>query len=216
MKKIEIIKDIVIFGAGGLGKEVLELIHQINKNDYRWNVAGFFDDTLTPGTVVNGIVVLGNLKSLQLSEFKNVAVAIGNPEARANLIDILSAEKTLPVLIHPSATVSEKNVFVEYGTIIAACVFLSVNVKIGSGVLLNVGCSIGHDVEIGDFCTINPGVRVSGSVKVGDFVFVGVGAILNNNISIANYAKIGAGAVVIKSIEKKSTVFGNPARIILE
>jgi sugar O-acyltransferase (sialic acid O-acetyltransferase NeuD family) len=208
-------KEIVIFGAGGLGKEVLELIYQINGTRPVWNVVGFFDDSLVPGTVINGISVLGNFESLQKSNFKNVAVAVGSPNIRANLINMLKGKKTMPILIHPTATVPNDNISIGYGTIVAAYVFLSVNVKMGNGILLNVGCSIGHDVTIGDFCTINPGCRISGSVILGDFVFVGVGSILNNNISVVNNVKIGAGAVVIKSVEKKSTVFGNPARVIL-
>jgi sugar O-acyltransferase (sialic acid O-acetyltransferase NeuD family) len=209
-------EKIVIYGAGGFGKEVLELINQINQTGTVWDVVGFFDDFLKPGTIVSGISVLGNFESLQESNIKNVAVALGCPEARANLIDKLVGYKTLPILKHPTATVPQNNISIGYGTIIAANVFLSVNVKIGNGVLLNVGCSIGHDVIIGDFCTINPGSRISGSVNLGAFVFVGVGAILNNNISIVNNVKIGAGSVVLKSIEKKSTLFGNPARIVIE
>lgn len=209
-------KEIVIFGAGGLGIEVLELICQINGKRPIWNVVGFFDDYLISGTVINGVSVLGDFESLQKSSFTNVAVAIGSPEIRANLIGMLKGKKTLPILIHPTATVPQDNISIGDGTIVAAHVFLSVNVKMGNGNLLNVGCSVGHDVAIGDFCTINPGCRISGSVKLGDCVFLGVGSILNNNISIVNNVKIGAGAVVIKSVEKKSTVFGNPARVVLE
>lgn len=38
------IKDIVIFGAGGFGQEVLWTIEDINKNKKTWNVLGFLDD----------------------------------------------------------------------------------------------------------------------------------------------------------------------------
>lgn len=210
-------EEIVIFGAGGLGKEVLELICQINASRPVWNVVGFFDDSLSPGSVINGVSVLGDFESLQKSKFLNVAVAVGDPATRANLIGMLRwKNKIIPSLIHPTATVPHDNISIGYGVIVSAHVFLSVNVKIGNGILLNVGCSIGHDVSIGNFCTINPGCRVSGSVTLGERVFVGVGSILNNNISIMSDVKIGAGAVVIKSVEKKSTVFGNPARAVLE
>jgi len=209
-------REIAIYGAGGLGKEVLELIIQINGTSPVWKVVGFFDDFLIPGTLVNGISVIGGLESLQKSNFINVVVAIGSPEARANLIGMLSEKKTMPNLIHPTVSFPKDNISIGYGAIIAANVFLSVNVKMGNGILLNVGCSIGHDVVIGDYCTINPGCRISGSVRLGDCVFAGVGSILNNNISIVNNVKIGAGAVVLKSVEKKSTVFGNPARVVLD
>jgi sugar O-acyltransferase (sialic acid O-acetyltransferase NeuD family) len=208
--------EIVIFGAGGLGREVLELIKVVNNKKPSWNLVGFYDDTLIVGTVVNGVVVLGGIEDLIKSRVKNVVVAIGDPVGRASVFNKLSSEKLFPSLIHPSVTHSETNVSIGPGCIIAANVFLSVNISIGKGTLLNVGCSIGHDVEIGNFCTINPGARVSGTVKLGNLVFIGVGAVLNNNITIVDEVKIGAGAVVLKSVDKKSTLFGNPARIMLE
>ncbi len=208
-------KDIVIFGAGGLGKEVLELIHQINKKELTWNILGFFDDTKEVGTEVNGFKVVGGLQELRYSACQNLVIAIGNQAVRAKLIREFSIHKTLPSLIHPSVIIPDAYISIGLGSIIGAHVFLSVNVSIGSGVLLNVGCSIGHDVEIGDYCTVNPGARVSGSVKIGELSFIGVGAILNNNILIVSEVKVGAGAVVLKSVEKKSTLFGNPARMML-
>jgi sugar O-acyltransferase (sialic acid O-acetyltransferase NeuD family) len=209
--------EIAIFGAGGLGQEVLELIRELNKKHLSWKVVGFYDDdALLLGTVVDGIRVLGGLEDLRKSTTKNVVLAVGNPEVRAKVMYKLSADKEFPTLIHPTVVFPEQSMTIGSGSIVAANTFISVNTSIGNGVLLNVGCSIGHDVEIGDFCTINPGARVSGTVKIGNSVFVGVGAVLNNNISIVDGVKIGAGSVVLKSVDKKATLFGNPARIMLE
>ena len=208
-------KDLVIYGAGGLGSEVLELVNNINKKSAIWNVVGFYDDYVQAGSVVSCKRVLGGLEDLCQSDVKNVVIAIGNPEVRANLMLSLF-EKEFPVLIHPTVVIPEISVSIGSGSIIAANTYISVNTIIDKGVLINVGCSIGHDVEIGKFCTINPGSRVSGTVKMGEAVFVGVGAILNNNITITSGVKIGAGAVVLKSVNKKSTLFGNPARIMIE
>jgi sugar O-acyltransferase (sialic acid O-acetyltransferase NeuD family) len=209
-------KDIVIFGAGGLGKEILELILQINAQCPTWKVSGFYDDTKDVGTLINGVKVLGGLNDLLCSDFENVAIGVGDLESRAALMQKISLVKSLPTLIHPSVNLPHENVKIGSGTIVTSHVFISVNVSIGDGVLINVGCSIGHDVEIGNFCTINPGARISGTVKMGDSVFVGVGAILNNNITITSGVKIGTGSVVLKSIDKKATFFGNPARIMIE
>lgn len=209
--------DIVIFGAGGFGHEVLELIREVNRTKMLWDVLGFYDDDpVLKGSVVNGLNVLGGLRDLQKSTTKNVVLAVGNPEVRAKVMANLAADKVFPTLIHPTVVYPEQSMTIGSGSIVAANTFISVNTSIGNGVLLNVGCSIGHDVEIGDFCTINPGARVSGTVKIGNSVFVGVGAVLNNNISIADGVKIGAGSVVLKSVDKKATLFGNPARIMLE
>lgn len=209
-------KEIVIFGAGGLGKEVLELIREINKKSDLWSVVGFFDDYLPKGSLVNGISVLGGLDDLLCSPIKNVVVALGDSKVRSQIINSLNGLKHLPKIVHPTAVLPEGTLSLGKGVIVGANVFVSVNTSIGDGVLLNVGCSIGHDVEIGNFCTINPGARVSGNVIIRNFVFIGVGAILNNKIVIVDEVRIGAGSVVLKSVDKKSTLFGNPARIMIE
>jgi sugar O-acyltransferase (sialic acid O-acetyltransferase NeuD family) len=207
---------IAIFGAGGMGKEVLEMIRRYNERDATWTIAGFFDDGLEIGTKVCGLEVLGGAAELLKSDFPQVVVAIGDSNVRRKIMDILRINKSFPTIVDPSASIPLDGSLIGDGCLIAAGVFISVGVNIGNGVLINVGCTIGHDVQIGNYCTINPGARVSGTVKMGDSVFVGVGAVLNNNITIASGVKIGAGSVVIKSVDKKSTLFGNPARVILE
>jgi sugar O-acyltransferase (sialic acid O-acetyltransferase NeuD family) len=207
--------EIVIFGAGGLGKEVLEILRDINKIKPTWNVLGFYDDRIQKGTIVHDLQVLGGIEDLTTSSTKNVILAFGNHDVRAKMMLSL-VEKEFPIIIHPTVIFQEKSTSIGVGSIIAANSYISVSTIIGVGVLINVGCTIGHDVEIGNFCTINPGVRVSGTVKIGDSVFVGVGAILNNNITITSRVKVGAGSVVLKSVDKSSTLFGNPARVIIE
>ena len=44
-------KDIAIFGAGGMGRETACLIHRINNASDApiWNLIGFYDDGITIG-----------------------------------------------------------------------------------------------------------------------------------------------------------------------
>ena len=39
-------KDIVIIGSGGLAKEVVFLIEEINKIENKWKILGFIDDNI--------------------------------------------------------------------------------------------------------------------------------------------------------------------------
>jgi NADH/NAD ratio-sensing transcriptional regulator Rex len=59
------LKDIAIVGAGGLGKEIAVLIHQINQEELTWNVIGFYDDAVPIGNKVAGHLVLGKISELQ-------------------------------------------------------------------------------------------------------------------------------------------------------
>ena len=53
-------KDIVIIGCGGFGREVAWLIEEINNVNQEWNILGFIDDdTLNHGQIINGYAVLG-------------------------------------------------------------------------------------------------------------------------------------------------------------
>ena len=63
-------KDIIIIGAGGVGKEVAFIIEQINIKTPKWNILGIIDDNESLwGTKINGYKVLGG--SSVLEKFKN-------------------------------------------------------------------------------------------------------------------------------------------------
>ena len=46
-------KKIVIFGDGGLGREVQWLIERINERKLSWKIMGYIDDGIEKGTVIN-------------------------------------------------------------------------------------------------------------------------------------------------------------------
>ena len=57
-------KNIVIIGAGGFGREVKVLVDDINKIRSTYNFLGFYDDGIEKGTLVNGYKVLGGISDL--------------------------------------------------------------------------------------------------------------------------------------------------------
>ena len=53
-------KDLIIIGASGFGREVAWLVERINKMAPTWNVIGFMDDNEDiQGTIINGHKVVG-------------------------------------------------------------------------------------------------------------------------------------------------------------
>ena len=76
-------KDIVIIGAGGLGREILGLIQSINKKESRWRVKGFYDDGAECGKLIHGLPILGKVEALNAQqEALDVAIAIGDSSTR--------------------------------------------------------------------------------------------------------------------------------------
>lgn len=207
-------KDIVIIGAGGFGREVAWLIEDINKVSEEWNIVGFVDDNETIlGEVINGYKVVGNVEWLKRQKL-NVVNAIGDPIIKQKMINRLEGSKNqYPVLIHPSVIFSDK-VTIGEGSIICAGNIITVDVEIGRHVIINLSCTIGHDAIIGNYTTILPGVNVSGFAKIGECSSIGTGTAIIQHVTIGHNTIIGAGSVVIKDLPADCTAVGVPARPI--
>ena len=119
-----------------------------------------------------------------------------------------------PSLIHPNVLIGSDEVIIGNGCIICASNIITVNISIGNFVILNLGCTVGHDTRIGDYCSFMPAVNISGEVIIENSVYVGTGAKIINLLTIGNSTIVGAGAVVSKSLPEKCTAVGIPAKPI--
>ena len=211
-------KDIVIFGAGGLGREVACLIKRINAIEPLWNLLGFYDDGIEVGTKNEYGSVLGNVNDLSVMDKElAVAVAIGSPQTVKKIVDILSANYNLnfPNLISPDFNISDPdNYEIGYGNIIQRNCTISCNVKIGNFNILNTGIGLGHDAQVGNYNSFMPVVKISGEVKIGDCNFFGVGSIVLQQLVIGNGVKLGAGSVLMRKAKDNNLYMGNPAKKI--
>ena len=73
---------------------------------------------------------------------------------------------------------------------------------------------IAHNVEVGSNCIITACAEISGSVKIGQNCWLGPNCSIMNKISIGDGAVIGLGACVLKSVEARAIMVGNPAKRI--
>jgi len=207
-------KDIVIVGAGGFGREVAWLIEDINKAKPEWNILGFVDDNPNiQGSLINEFKVIGTLDWLS-KQSTNVVFAIGNPITKKKLVQKLSGSKNLsPILIHPSVMFS-KTVSFKEGCIICAGTILTTNITCGKHVILNLSCTVGHDAIIGDYCTVLPGVNVSGNVLLEECVSVGTNSALIQGVKVGANTVIGLSSAVVRDLPENCTAVGVPAKPI--
>ncbi len=167
-------KNLIIIGASGFGREVACLVERINKVKPTWNIIGFIDDdeTLRDKTV-NGYKVLGNVSDgVSRYNQSHYICAIGSSKIRQRVVDTIyriNSDIKFCTLIDPSVEKSEL-VSIEEGTIIHAHTILTVNISIGKHVIINLDCTIGHDAIIGDFSTLYPCVNLSGIMDLGQCV----------------------------------------------
>lgn len=209
-------RNIAIFGGGGFGREVKMLIDQINQNSASFNFVGYFDDGMPKNTLVNGNIVLGGINELnQYVGLLDIVFAIGNPVTKEKIVNkITKTDLNFPILIHPSVLIGADGVCIGEGSIICAGNIITVNATIGKHVILNLGCTVGHDSSIGDYSSFMPGINISGEVLIHTGVFGGTGSKIINQVEIGKYSIIGAGAVVSKSIPPYCTAVGIPAKPI--
>ncbi len=209
-------KDLVIIGASGFGRETAWLVERINKISASWKLLGFMDDALEmQGITVNGYPVLGTTAEINRYDAYYVC-AVGSAKIRKQIIDRIrkdNEEVRFATLIDPSVELSE-HVVIGEGSILCAHSILTVNIEIGQHVIINLGCTIGHDVVIGDFVTAYPSVNVSGNVKIDDCAELGTGSQIIQGMKIGRGSVLGAGSVVISDIADHSLAAGVPARII--
>jgi sugar O-acyltransferase (sialic acid O-acetyltransferase NeuD family) len=210
-------KKIVILGAGGFGREVKMLIDQINLPSKEFDFLGFYDDVIAKSTIINGFNVLGSVSELLKIDYElSVVISIADPAIKKKIHGFLIGNTNLnfPSLIHPNVLIGDDNVVIGQGCVICASNIITVNINIGNFVILNLGCTTGHDTSIGDYCSFMPSVNISGEVVIEDLVYVGTGAKIINLLSIGNSTIVGAGAVVSKSLPAHCTAVGIPAKPI--
>ena len=206
-------QEISIIGAGGFGREIKHLIDEINLSHEIWSVIGFFDSSNKPGTIVNGVPVLGGNDDLIDSECKNFVLAIGDPAALKNISSkLLMAGKCLPNIIHPTASLGAEDFNeIGIGNIFTYGFHMTTNVKLGNFNIFNTRVTLGHDVKIGSFNVMLPNVQISGNVSVGDENIFGMNSSVLQKKSIGSNNKIGAHSFVATNLGSGQSVFGNPA-----
>lgn len=216
-------KDLYIIGAGGFGREVAWLVERINadnkarNNPELWNIKGFIDDNEEKLVSSEGkYMVVGNCEYLN-SEAEAHEVyaicAVGSAKVRKKIIEKLDERILFPTVVDPSVLVSER-VEIGEGSIICAGTILTVDIKIGKHVILNLDCTVGHDAVLHDYVTVYPSVNVSGNVDVGECAEMGTGMQIIQGKKIGAGSIVGAGAVVVKDIPENCTAVGSPAKPI--
>lgn len=209
-------EDIVIIGAGGLGRDILWLIERINAKKKVWNVLGFVDDAIPVGTIVESYPIIGSTQDIvNYPKGLNVVCAIGSAKSRKQVLFSLlnNPNFKFPNLIDPCVLMSEKIVLGQ-GNIICASTILTVNIKIEHFCIINLDCTIGHDSIIHSYSTIYPSVNVSGNCVIEAGVELGTGTNIIQGITIGENTIVGAGSVVIRNLPKNCTAVGCPAKPI--
>jgi sugar O-acyltransferase (sialic acid O-acetyltransferase NeuD family) len=199
---------LVIYGGGGHGKSVIDLIQSLGQ----YELVGVIDDALSSDSQILGVPVLGDASVLEeligkgISSVVNAVGGIGDLDTRIKIFQVLQeAGFDFPTVIHPTATV-EPSARLSPGVQILPQAYVGTEASVGFGVIVNNGAIISHDCQIGDYSGIAPGAMLAGEVRVEDRVQIGMGVTVNLRLSIGEGSRIGNSAVIKQDVPANTVV----------
>jgi sugar O-acyltransferase (sialic acid O-acetyltransferase NeuD family) len=205
-------KKLVVFGAGGHAKVVIDIIEQ--QGDYE--IAGLLDDDLKHrGRRFFGYPVLGTraqLPALISEQLRHAIVTIGDNASRAAVAAHLhQLGWRFASAVHPRASIG-RGVEIGAGSVVMAGCAVNADAHLGRQVIVNTGATVDHDCRIEDAVHIAPGCHVCGGVSVGEGSLLGAGSTVTPGVKIGRKAIVGAGSTVIRDVANGAKVSGSPAR----
>lgn len=216
-------KDIVIYGAGGLGREVACIINQINQKaeEPLWNLLGFYDDGQPKGLTNDYGSILGALDDL-VAYPKHISVIMGiaTPMVVSKIVSQLKKNPNIdfPNIISPDLEFFDANNYsMGEGNFVNKRCMMSINTHLGNFNSLGAGTTIGHDAHIGDFNVFMPMVQICGHALIGCLNFFGLSSIMLQDLKVNEGITLGAASILMKDATiDNATYFGNPARVIIK
>jgi len=211
-------KNIIIFGAGGHAKVIVDIIEKQGK----FNIAGFIGTHREKNTVIMGYKVIGDESSLKdiifNYEIYGGIIGIGDNSIRAKV-----REKVIKVIpnfkfvncIHPNAVIGKDAALGEGNAVMAGAIINS-STQIKNHCILNTNSSIDHDCLMLDFSSIGPNATIGGNVKISDYSSIGIGANIFHSVNIGYNCIIGGGSLVCHDTNDNSIYYGSPSKFIRE
>lgn len=211
-----------VYGASGCGRGVMPLARELLSRQHISADRLVFIDDKPEALLVNGQRVLSYAEFLAVpAAQRHVALAIANSSVRAMLAARCQADGVKSWSVAASNVVTMDEVHVGEGAILSPFVTLTSNIRIGRHFHANLYSYVEHDCVIGDFVTFAPGVKCNGNIVIEDHAYLGAGAIIKQGrpgqpIVIGKGAVVGMGAVVTRSVAPRTTVVGNPAKLLVK
>ena len=169
MERFNMAKRLIILGAGGYGRTVVDLAEQLG---YAPIIT--LDDKFTD-------FKLSTFRSYVDSNTEFV-VAFGNNQFRLKWCNkIVESGAKLATLIHPTAYVSPKAKILE-GCVVLPKAIVNTGVEVRRGSIINLGCIVDHDTVIDEGCHICVGAIIKGENTISSLQKIEAGTVIDRGM----------------------------------
>lgn len=103
---------------------------------------------------------------------------------------------------------------VEIGSLTTVCRGTLGDTIIRDGAKIDDHVHIAHNVDVGEDAFVIACAEISGGVKIGRQAWIAPNASVLNQLKIGEKSIVGLGAVVVRNVDNRSIVAGNPAKHI--
>jgi len=204
---------IIIVGAGGFGREVLQWARQ-TWPEHIHKLAGFVsaDPAKLDGHAAS-LPILASPNDFEPRPTDGFVLGIGIPRIRRVVAEQLEARGArFLTLIHPTAIVADTAVIAP-GSVICPYAIVSDSVQLGRFVLVNYHASLGHDAAAGDYAVLSPYATLGGAAGIGEDVFLGLHAAVGPAVSVGCRSTVAANSCALVDAASDQLVYGVPGRI---
>lgn len=210
-------KNLIIIGASGYGREIYDMIERINEKEAKYNVLGFIDDNKAIwDTKINTVKVLGGIEYVKENFCKKdvyAVIAIASADVKRMIVRELDEYVEWETLIDPTAIVSNY-CSIGKGTLIGAFNQIGPNARVGEFCSILYACSVGHDAVLEDYVSAMDYCDMTGYDYLEEGVYLGSSVAILPDIRICKNSVIGGGAVVVKDLLEPGTYTGVPAKLM--
>jgi sugar O-acyltransferase (sialic acid O-acetyltransferase NeuD family) len=195
-----------ILGAGGFGRELLSWIRFYG---LPFQFAGFLDNQKS------GEQVAGRIDNHRPRNADRYVAAVGaSSDRQMTTSQIEAAGGRFINIVSPFSTLAS-SLPENAGVVVLGNASIGNDVEVGRHTLIQGFSVIGHEITVGAYSTISSFVFIGGGARIGTTVTIHPHAAILPRVVIGDGAIIGAGSVVTRNVEARTTVFGNPAKLLV-
>lgn len=204
-------EKLIIIGAGGYSKSVLDSIDY-----YNYLIKGFLDEFSEDKEHLGYSILWHSLDDVEEAEKYFYFIAIGNNQRRKIWFDRLVSRKLRLINVVDRSAIISPEAKIGKGCFFGKMSVVNSNSRIGDNCIINTKALIEHGCTVHNHANLSTNCVINGDVIVGEGSFIGSCAVTIGQRKIGRWSTVGAGAVVIKDVGDNVTVAGVPAKVIRE